>query len=113
MKTVGDYRRRQMSPWQSAPRVIVESRKDRRLCSDAGLSAAASLKAELLVSLSHLVWTVHISPSIALTCRFFSISTLVRALVTLISGSSLLTHLLHAFQSPLRLGLRSEPISLH
>lgn len=42
--------------------------------SDARISEVAILKAALPVSLSHLVWTVHISPSISLTCRFFSIS---------------------------------------
>lgn len=65
-----------------------------------GTSGVVSLKAELLVSLSHLVWTVHMSPRIALTCRFFSISTPVGALVPFISRGALLTH-------PLRLCLGS------
>lgn len=66
---------------------------------DAGISEVVILKATLSVSLSHLVWTVHIFPSISLTCRFFSISsapTVAWALVTLVTCRILLTDL-HAF----------------
>lgn len=67
---------------------------------DAGLSEVVILKAALPMSLSHLAWTVHISPSISLTYRFFSISsapTVAWALVTLVTCRILLTHF-HAFR---------------
>lgn len=109
MKTAGDYRRRKMGPWQWAQGIIVESRRDWRLCSDAGIAEGVCLKAELLVSLSHLVWTVHISPRLALTCRFFSISTLAWAPVTLIN-CSYPPHTFHAFCLPSVSHLVPKPV---
>lgn len=63
--------------------------------SDAGISEVAILKSTLPVSLSHLTWTVHISPGISLTCRFFLhflLPTIAWALVTLVICKIPLTH---------------------
>lgn len=77
--------------------------------SDAGISENVMLKAALLVPLGHLAWTVHISPSISQSCRFFSMSS-VLALVRYISQLQSPSNISLSPASPLHLYLCPNPV---